>query len=61
MNHTFVVGEQYPSHRGMYKVIRIEGEKMWIRFDDGEEVETDVKFQQRIIDNLDEVGEVSDE
>jgi hypothetical protein len=61
MSHQFVVGHEYPSHRGKFTVLRIEGEKMWIRFDDGEEVETDVKLQQRIIDNLDEVGEVSDE
>ena len=61
MQHTFVVGNSYPSHRGKFKVLRLEGDKMWIRFDDGKEVETNVKLQQRIVDNYDEEGEVSDE
>lgn len=61
MQHSFVVGNVYPSHRGKFTVLRIEGEKMWIRFADGREVETDIKLQQRIVDNYDEEGEISDE
>jgi hypothetical protein len=61
MQHSFVVGNIYPSHRGKFKVLRIENDKMWIRFDDGREVETDIRLQQRIVDNYDEVGEISDE
>jgi hypothetical protein len=44
----FIVDEKYENEKGVFTVMSIEKEKMFIRWADGEAVETSVEFQGRI-------------
>lgn len=48
----FEVGSTYQNVKGHYEVVSIHGEAMVIRWDDGNEVETTVDQQKRIIERL---------
>ncbi len=48
----FEVGGQYENRKGPYEVIAITGDRMTIRWDSGEQRETDVKGQLRVIRNM---------
>ena len=48
----FEVGSTYQNVKGNYEVVSIHGESMVIRWDDGDEVETTVDQQRRIIERL---------
>lgn len=53
MHHIeFEVGQQYENRKGKYEVLAIEGDVMRIRWKAGEEVNTTVKMQNRILDNM---------
>lgn len=44
----FNVDEQYENEKGVFKVVSISKNKMVIRWENGEEVSTDIELQQRI-------------
>ena len=48
----FLVGQQYENRKGVYEVIEIRGDSMRIRWENGEEVDTTVTMQQRIIEGM---------
>ena len=49
-NVLFEVGQQFENMKGQYEVIALDGEKMRIRWlDSGEEIDTTVTMQQRIL------------
>ncbi len=44
----FCVDEQYENEKGVFTVISIHRDKMVIRWENGEEIETEISFQRRI-------------
>lgn len=48
----FEVGQQYENRKGIYEVLEIQGDAMRIRWKSGEEVDTTVDMQSRIIDGM---------
>ncbi len=59
MKHGFVVGQTYPSRRGDFEVVSIDGIQMRIRFAADElESEVPVRDQWRIVENIGEESEV---
>jgi hypothetical protein len=46
----FVVDEQYENEKGVFTVISIHKDQMVIRWEDGEEVRTDIDLQRRIVE-----------
>lgn len=48
----FLVGGRYANRKGEYEVLRIQGNKMWVRYDDGTEQELTVEIQARIAVNM---------
>ena len=60
-NHLeFLVGQQYENRKGVYTVLEVQGTAMRIRWKDGEEVETTVIMQSRIIQRMQrEMGEIT--
>jgi hypothetical protein len=44
----FIVDEQYENEKGTFKVLSIEKDAMLIRWANGDEVQTSIKFQGRI-------------
>jgi hypothetical protein len=44
----FKVDEQYENEKGVFKVISIHRDEMVIRWENGEEISTDIKLQRRI-------------
>jgi hypothetical protein len=49
----FHPGERYENRRGLFEVISVEGNAMRIRWDTGEEINTSVAFQAKILTNMD--------
>ncbi len=49
---SFEVGGQYENRKGPYEVLAINGDRMIIRWDSGEEREVDVKGQLKVIRNM---------
>ncbi len=52
MAPSFVVGGRYRNRHGAYQVLSIEGDRMTIRYDDGEVAEVTVEMQARIAANM---------
>lgn len=48
----FEVGGKYENMKGTYEVLSINDETMQIRWETGEEAETDIDFQRRIIERM---------
>ena len=48
----FEVGGKYENMKGTYEVLSINDDTMQIRWETGEEVETDINFQRRIIERM---------
>lgn len=48
----FKMGETYKNRKGTYEVLEIAGDDMRIRWDAGEEVDTTVTLQSRILVNV---------
>jgi len=46
----FTVDEQYENEKGVFRVIAIDGEEMVIRWQNGEEIRTEIDLQLRIAD-----------
>ena len=44
----FTVDEQYENEKGIFTVLSIHKQDMVIRWQDGEEITTDIKLQSRI-------------
>jgi uncharacterized Zn finger protein len=44
----FMVGEKYENEKGIFSVMSIEKDEMVIRWTNGEETQTSIKFQGRI-------------
>lgn len=44
----FVVGEEYKNEKGLFEVLSVKGDKMDIRWENGEEMTCDVRIQRRI-------------
>ena len=44
----FTVDEQYENEKGIFTVVSIHKQDMVIRWQDGEEITTDIKLQSRI-------------
>lgn len=52
VKHCFVEGMVYENRRGSFKIICIQDQKMRIQFDDGEQVNTTISDQARILGNM---------
>lgn len=52
LKHPFEVGARYENRKGTYEVIDINGAQMTIRYENGESMETPIKLQKRIIQNM---------
>ncbi len=53
MSHIeFEIGGKYENMKGIYEVISMSEETMQIRWENGEEVTTDIDFQRRIIERM---------
>lgn len=48
----FEIGSRYENRRGEFEVLSIDGTSMEIRYEDGETMETPVRMQRRILDNM---------
>jgi len=48
----FEVGGKYENMKGSYEVLSINDDTMQIRWETGEEIETDIEFQRRIIERM---------
>lgn len=48
----FEVGGKYENMKGTYEVLSINEDTMQIRWETGEEIETDIDFQRRIIERM---------
>ena len=44
----FSVDEQYENEKGVFRVIAIQGDEMVIRWENGEEIRTEIDLQLRI-------------
>lgn len=51
-DYDFKVGDRYENRKGPYEVISINGPTMTIRWDTGEEVQTDMKGQAKVLANM---------
>ena len=51
INHPFEVGNWYENRAGKYEVVDLNGSTMTIRYEHGEELETPIRLQQRIVNN----------
>jgi hypothetical protein len=49
----FEVGGKYENMKGVYEVLSIGNETMRIRWENGEEITTDIDFQRRVIERMD--------
>jgi hypothetical protein len=49
LKHSFFAGSHYENMKGAYEVLSVEGNTMRIRWENGEESETDVELQDRIL------------
>jgi hypothetical protein len=49
----FQPGERYENRRGLFEVISVDENSMRIRWDTGEEIDTSVAFQAKILANMD--------
>jgi hypothetical protein len=54
----FKVGEKYENVKGVYEVLSIDGDIMRIRWESGEEITTEIDFQKRIIERIQEEQEL---
>ena len=45
----FSIGQQYENRKGAYEVLKIEGDCMRIRWENGEEVDTTLTMQSHIM------------
>jgi len=52
MQIEFEVGKKYENMKGVYEVLSIDRNDMRIRWENGEEVDTTVAFQNRIIQRM---------
>jgi hypothetical protein len=52
MQPEFVVGGRYENRKGPYEVLAISGGVMTIQWDTGEQVETDIRGQQKVLRNI---------
>ena len=50
--YPFLVGDQYFDRRGNYEVLEIQGDKIRIRYDTGQELMADIKVKARIYGNI---------
>jgi hypothetical protein len=50
--HRFVQGHSYENRKGTFKVLAIDGHRMKIQFDTGEQAETTTEDQERILRNM---------
>lgn len=48
----FSVGQQYENRKGIYEVLELQGDVMHIRWENGEEIDTTVTMQSRIINGM---------
>ena len=48
----FEVGQQYTNRKGIYEVLDVDGDAMYIRWESGEESATSVTMQSRILYNM---------
>ena len=48
----FVVDEQYENRKGVFTVMEIDGDTMSILWETGEQVETTISMQSRIIEQM---------
>lgn len=49
---TFTVGGHFENRKGPYEVVSVSGDRMVIRWDTGEQIETDIKGQRRVLRNM---------
>lgn len=49
----FRIGERYENRRGVFEVVSLDEDSMRIRWDTGEEINTSVTFQAKILANMD--------
>jgi hypothetical protein len=49
----FKVGDKYENMKGPYEVISVKGDSMVIRWENGEEISTEIDLQQRILERID--------
>ncbi len=52
MSHPFEVGKFYRNRKGQYVVQAIDGDRMTIRYEDGQTLDTSVHIQARIWENI---------
>jgi hypothetical protein len=52
MQTEFVVGGRYENRKGPYEVVAIYGSMMTIRWDIGDQIETDIRGQLRVLRNM---------
>lgn len=52
MKHPFEVGARFANRRGEYEVIDLNSTHMTIRYEDGELLETPIRLQKRIVENM---------
>jgi len=52
MSHPFEVGKTYRNRNGQYAVQAIDGDRMTIRYEDGQTINTTVHIQARIWENI---------
>ena len=50
--YSFNVGDRFENRKGPYEVISVDGPYMVIRWDNGEEIRTDVKGQAKVLRNM---------
>ena len=50
--HPFQVGGKYENRKGSFEVLSIAGDAMRIRWDSGEETDTEISFQTKILRNM---------
>lgn len=51
-DYDFKVGDRHENRKGPYEVISVSGQSMTIRWDTGEEVQTDMKGQAKVLANM---------
>ncbi len=50
--HPFQVGGKYENRKGPFEVLSIAGDAMRVRWDSGEEADTEISFQTKILRNM---------
>ena len=52
LRHSFAKGCHYENMKGSYEVLSVEGGSMRIRWENGEESDTDLELQDRILSRI---------